>query len=164
MIYIAELKEKIPQKEQSEIGHNLLLRGLQTEYGFTDLPEISKGVFGKPFFKEYPEIHFNISHCDNAVACLIADRPVGLDVECIKSFDPDLAEYVSTREEFQQIITNPDPALAFIILWTKKESYVKLTGKGLDTQNEIRNILTNNPINFNTIINKAGGYVLTSCS
>ena len=164
MIYIEELKGKVSQKEQSKIGRKLLLRGLLTEYGFSDLPEISFGEYGKPFFKSYPSIHFNISHCDRAVACIISEQPVGIDVECINPFDKDLAEYISSAEELNDILTNRNPALAFTLLWTKKESLCKLTGKGLNTRNDIQSILTSNFAIFQTLINEAGGYVLASCT
>lgn len=163
MIYIEELTDKTSQKEQYEIGRKLLFRGLQQEYGFTDLPVILFGEFGKPYFKDHPEIHFNISHCKRAVACCLAPTEVGIDVECIKPFDLELAEYVCMPHELKTILNHSDPALAFTVLWTKKESYCKLTGRGLNDRKEIREILINNSTSFHTIINEAGGYVLTSC-
>ena len=163
MIYIEELKEPVSQKEQSKIGRRLLLRGLQIEYGLSILPEISFGKYGKPYFKDYPDIHFNISHCDKGVACIISDHPVGIDIECINPFDKELAEYISSPEELVTILKNSCPPIAFTILWTKKESFCKLTGYGLDNRKSIQEILINNPSYFQTIINEAGGYVLTSC-
>lgn len=163
MIYIEELREKVSQKQQSIIGKKLLLKGLEYEYGISLLPRIILGEFGKPFFIDYPKIHFNISHCDKAVACILSSHPVGIDVECIKELDIDLAKYISSEEEFNKIITSLNPALAFTKLWTEKESYCKLTGQGLDSRDVIRDILKNNPSKFNTIINETGGYVVTSC-
>ena len=152
MIYIEELKIDTSQKEQTRIGRQLLLRGLQMEHGITELPAISLGLFGKPFFPDYPGIHFNISHCRRAVVCIISDKNVGIDVECIDQFDQDLAQYISNPREFETIINSGNPALAFTICWTRKESYCKLTGKGLDTRKEIQNILINNTAIFHTII------------
>ena len=163
MIYIEELSGEISQKEQSETGRKLLLRGLQTEYGLSEIPEISFGEFGKPFFRSYPHIHFNISHCNRAVACILSQRPVGIDVECINPFDRELAEYISSPQELEFILNHPDPSLSFTILWTKKESLCKLTGKGLDTRKEILELLQHTPVTFHTVIKEAGGYVLTSC-
>lgn len=164
MIYIEELKEEISQKEQSIIGRKLLLRGLKLEYGIEELPEISFEEYGKPYFLNYPKIHFNISHCDKAVTCILSKRPVGIDVESIKPFDKELAEYISTDHELASILESPDPSIAFTVIWTKKESYCKLTGRGLDTRKEIQEILFNNPTVFHSSINEAGGYVVTSCS
>ncbi|MCH5229029.1 MAG: 4'-phosphopantetheinyl transferase superfamily protein [Muribaculaceae bacterium] len=163
MIYIEELKRETSLKEQSEISRKLLLSGLQNKYGFSELPEISVGQYGKPYFASQNNIHFNISHCKKAVACIISDNPVGIDVECINPFDKDLALYISSPQEMDCILNHSDPALAFTILWTRKESYYKLTGKGLDDRTSIQNILINNPSSFQTIINHAEGYVITSC-
>lgn len=163
MIYIEELTQNTSQKEQSKIGRKLLLRGMHIEYGLPEIPEVSFGEFGKPYFKSHPDIHFNISHCDKAVACIISDKPVGIDVECINPFDKDLSEYICNDEELKWILNNHDPALAFTILWTKKESYCKLTGKGLDNRKAIQEIFQISSPLFHTIINETGGYVLTSC-
>ena len=163
MIYIEELKDRISQKEQSEIGRKLLLRGLQIEYGLSELPEIVFGEYGKPYFKSHPEIHFNISHCPKAVVCAINHEHIGVDVECINQFDEELAHYISSKNEFENILSSPDPSLSFTILWTRKESYLKLTGQGLSSRKEIQEILQDNPYKFQSIINEAGGYVVTSC-
>lgn len=160
---IDEVKGSPAQKELSEIGRKLLLRGLQTEYGLSEIPEISFGIFGKPYFRSRPDIHFNISHCDKAVACALSDSAVGIDVESIKPFDREMAEYVSAPEEFESILASTDPAVAFTILWTQKESYCKLTGQGLDTQKELREILIANDALFHTTVNEAGGYIVTLC-
>ena len=164
MIYIEELKEAISQKKQSEIGRSLLTKGLRIEYGLSELPDIASGEFGKPYFPNYPDIHFNISHCDRAVVCFLSDKPVGIDVESIRKFDKELAEYILNPEEFESILKSCNPSLAFTIIWTRKESFCKLTGQGLNTREEIRNILTDFSVNFNTVIHEAGGYIITSCS
>lgn len=163
MIYIEELKEAISQKKQSEIGRSLLAKGLRIEYGLSELPDIASGEFGKPYFPNYPDIHFNISHCDRAVVCFLSDKPVGIDVESIRKFDKELAEYILNPEEFESILKSYNPSLAFTIIWTRKESLCKLSGQGLNTREEIRNILTDLSVNFNTIIHEAGGYIITSC-
>lgn len=160
---IDEVKGIGAQKELSAIGRKLLLRGLQTEYGLSEIPEISFGVFGKPYFRSRPDIHFNISHCDKAVVCALSDGIIGIDVESIHPFDREMAEYVSAPEEFEAILASTDPAVAFTILWTRKESYCKLTGQGLDTQKEIREILIANHALFHTTVNEAGGYIVTLC-
>lgn len=168
MIYLEELQIETSQREQTRIGRQLLSRGLQTEYGISELPAISLGLFGKPFFPDYPGIHFNISHCRRAVVCIISEKEVGIDVECVDRFDQDLAQYISNPREFEKIIKSQDPALAFAICWTRKESYCKLTGKGLDTRKEIQDILINNTAIFHTIIKEKdslgeAGYIISYC-
>lgn len=43
--------------------------------------EIAYNSQGKPYFLSNREIFFNISHSSNYVACVIGDRPVGIDIE-----------------------------------------------------------------------------------
>lgn len=163
MIYLEEFERPLSLKEQSERGRALLLQGLRDEYSILELPKIEKGEFGKPYLIKYPHIHFNISHCEKAVACIISQNEIGIDIECIKTYDQDLARFISNEEEFYNIIRHASPELAFTILWTKKESYMKFTGEGLKTRDEIKNILNGNKSIFRTLVNKCKGYVLTTC-
>ena len=152
------------QKELSDLGRELLLEGLRLEYGISDLPEIFFKEFGKPYFKDYPDIHFNISHCGKAVACLLSKEEVGVDVEEIKEFDRELAEFVCSPHEFKKVLESEDPEVAFISLWTRKESYFKFTGKGLDSREEIRNSPGDKSCRFYTCVNKSAGYIVTTCT
>lgn len=36
---------------------------------------------GKPYAVGRPDVHFNVSHSEDVVMCVLADRPVGCDVE-----------------------------------------------------------------------------------
>jgi 4'-phosphopantetheinyl transferase len=63
--------------------------------------------------------------------CAVADRPVGVDTEK-KGIDPGgIGEICFRPREREWISASPDPEEAFIRLWTRKESYLKLTGTGL---------------------------------
>lgn len=164
MIYIEELNTKVSREEESLVGRKLLLKSLQIEYGISELPEISFGNYGKPFFKAYPDIHFNISHCNKAVVCSLSDKPIGIDVECINPLDEELAQYVCSPQELDFILKNRKPAIAFTVLWTKKESYLKLTGEGLPSRQKIQNILNGISVHFSTLVNESKGYAITSCT
>lgn len=163
MIYIEEINDNIDQPTQSSIARKLLLRGLKNEFGIKEMPKWEYSEFGKPYFRDHPNLHFNLSHCNRAVVCAIDKNPIGIDVEIIHKFDEELARYISTYKEFETIIKSPDPSLSFTILWTKKESFMKLTGKGLSTRQEIQDCLFNNSSRFFTSVNETGGYVITSC-
>ena len=65
------------------------------------------------------------------MVCVVDSRPVGVDVEDVRRYRRDLAEYVCSDEEMQRILASEDPAKAFISLWTMKEATLKLTGEGL---------------------------------
>ncbi|MCF0172360.1 MAG: 4'-phosphopantetheinyl transferase superfamily protein [Bacteroidales bacterium] len=112
--------------------------------GLTDgqpLPWISFASRGKPFFADNPSLHFNLSHCREAVACVVADCPVGIDVECFDSCDGQLARAVFSEAELNRLEI-ADAATAeggecqfqksgFAELWTRKEAFLKFTGEGL---------------------------------
>ena len=110
----------------------LLKQGLEEHYGIRQVPEFSYGPDGKPFFREYPHIHFNLSHTRHGVLCVIADKPIGCDIEDIPDhLDPDLCQHVLSAAEIEEIQHASVPQIAFIRLWTVKEALLKLTGEGL---------------------------------
>lgn len=66
---------------QCTLSYILLLEALDQEYGITGLPTFVENEHGKPSLQEYPDIHFNLSHCRSIVACAVDNAPVGIDVE-----------------------------------------------------------------------------------
>lgn len=84
---------------------------------------------GKPFIPGGP--CFSISHCKNALAVAIDDRPIGIDIESIRPLIPALVERTMNLGEQQLIASDPDPARAFIRLWTRKEALLKWKGTGI---------------------------------
>ena len=62
----------------------LLCEALRKEYGIMEPPVFEYGEHGKPYIVGHPDIHFNISHCKEAVLCVTSPRPVGVDVEFIR--------------------------------------------------------------------------------
>ncbi len=92
---------------------------------------IAYGPFGKPYLRDYPNIHFNISHSGQYVACAVADRPVGIDVQAIGAYRPDVAVRMCNEEELAGIEASDNPATGFTKLWTRKEAYLKMLGCGI---------------------------------
>lgn len=91
----------------------LLQQALKAEYNIEEPPLFIYGAHGKPALKNHPGIHFNLSHCDEAAVCMVSSRPVGIDVEIIRPFDPELAAATMNPEEMHIIQTSPDPSIAF---------------------------------------------------
>ena len=77
---------------------------------------------------EWPYIHFSLSHCREAAACVVSDKPVGIDIESIDHYDEAVAAQVMSSAELRKIHASPSPQMAFTRLWTMKESLYKLTG------------------------------------
>lgn len=154
----------ISDRKRSVAAYTLLYEGLNSEYGINLFPELAYTENGKPELRQHPDIFFSLSHCEKGVACIIADSSVGVDIETIKPFDVELAQYVCSESELKEIMSSVYPALALTVLWTKKESFCKMTGEGLPSVGELKQMLTDLPDKFfNTVVNKDKGYVLTFC-
>ncbi len=122
-------KERVTRKKpfvarlQSAIGYTLLRRILTEHFGLTALPAIYTNDYGKPFLKDC-ELFFSISHCNAAVACIVEDHPVAVDVQ-------DILHDPSGRLK-ARIGAPPDlDDIALTALWTKIEASAKLDGRGL---------------------------------
>lgn len=82
----------------------------------------------------YPEnLCFNISHTEDWVVCAVDHDPVGIDVECIKPINLEIAERFFSTEECMDLLSRNEASLVkhFYRIWTLKESYIKMIGKGL---------------------------------
>ncbi len=105
--------------------------------GYLDQPpqkiEISTGLQGKP---QVAGIEFNLSHSGDVVAYAMSDRPIGIDIERIRSMDlSGIVERFFAPSEFaawQQLPPSEQEA-AFFRTWTVKEAYLKAIGTGLHT-------------------------------
>ena len=138
----------------------LLQQALKEKHGINEPPQFISGPHGKPSLKNHPEIHFNLSHCDEAAVCVIGTRPVGIDVESIHPFDSELAADTMNPEELRIIHSSTDPSIAFTRFWTMKESLLKLTGEGI-TDNLPGILSTAERYHFVTEEHEKERYVLT---
>lgn len=119
-------------KMQNAKAYLLLCQGLREQYGIFDQPVFGYGEHGKPFLIDYPQIHFNLSHCSQGVICVMDDSPVGCDVETIPTcLDQDLLEACFSMAEQDEILQAANPQIEFARLWTCKEALLKLHGIGL---------------------------------
>lgn len=142
----------------------LLLRQACVDFlSLEDVPEIAFGEHGKPFFPSFPDIHFNLSHCKEAVICVVDKRPVGVDIEGIHPLDEDVMHHVFNKDECDRIMASDSPGIAFSRLWTMKESLLKLSGEGLC--NDLRSLLEERKaVRFETVVAPSGRYVYSVAS
>ena len=149
-------------QRQCVLAYLLLKKVLREEYGIIENPTFGYGEHGKPFIVDHPEIHFSLSHCREAVACAVSDRPVGIDVESIREFRESLVRYTMNDTELQQIMSAERPDVAFIRLWTMKEAQLKLTGRGIS--DNMKGVLADGTNYKYTTVECAGrGYIYTVC-
>ncbi|MCD7730704.1 MAG: 4'-phosphopantetheinyl transferase superfamily protein [Oscillospiraceae bacterium] len=135
MIYYSLIKkypEENRRKFEHEAGMELLRRAMWREYGISELPEICFGEYGKPYFKDL-RVDFSIAHCDGLAVCIVSRKAVGIDCEILGRASMKAANRYFTQEEKDALrnLQGEERQFLFTELWTSKEAYGKLVGRGL---------------------------------
>lgn len=91
--------------------------------------------FGKPFFEQFENLQFNLTHSHDKAILAISNASVGVDIEYIRPID-DILEFSSrffTEQEKDDVSgrSGDDQLKRFYQIWTGKEALIKATGKGL---------------------------------
>lgn len=123
-----------------------------------------KNEYGKPYLTAYPNFHFNLSHTRNAIAIAISNKPIGVDIERIKTADLRVAKRFFTEQEVDYITKlgiNVDKH--FCEVWTRKEAYIKYIGKGLSVPLNSFDVFIGNTFRHILTIEK-NGYIISACS
>lgn len=106
------------------------------------------GAHGRPSLPAHPGLHVSLSHTRGAVAAACAIAPIGIDIEqwdAASAADSDLPG-LSERERallgaFSKVVYThhaPSPrTLAWLRLWTRKESLVKVGETTLDGMRDV---------------------------
>ncbi len=114
------------------IAASLLIDQGLREYGLREKNVIySYGEYGKPYFRDYPSIHFSLAHSGNMAAVAFSDALIGCDIEHIRPYDEDIASMCFMQGEKNLILSSDDTSFAFTRLWCIKESFLKAIGLGL---------------------------------
>lgn len=119
------------------LGAGLLLHQAFVSMGLTEPDEALFNEHEKPYYKEYPNIYFSLSHSGTKVMCVIADKMVGCDVEQIKPRKTDIAKRYFAPQEYNLIQSQPtdkDKEEMFFRIWTLKESFLKCIGTGISIE------------------------------
>lgn len=120
-------RQRIAQLRDESFSHEplcayaALLLGLHALYGWRSLPPMDYSRYGKPFFPDHPDVHFNLSHTRGAVLVGIHDHPLGVDIERIRP--------VSERT-MRRLADTATPRV-FFESWTRREARGKWGGAGL---------------------------------
>ncbi len=133
-----EKQERILRQQAKQNADNMLVGAALARHMIWEIfqiplsqQHIAYGPHGKPYLRDYPNVHFNISHSGQYVACAVADRPVGIDVQVVGTYRPDVAVRVCSEGELAKIETSDNLATEFTKLWTRKEAYLKMLGCGI---------------------------------
>ena len=121
----------LSDKINSCLAYLLLRYALITEYSISESPVFEYIENEKPVLRDYPEIHFNLSHCKNSAVCIVSDNNTAVDISDIRRVNPSVIRRVCSVEEQELLNKSDDIARDFIKLWTRKECLAKLSGKGM---------------------------------
>ena len=113
---------------------------------------IERRSHGKPYYignDRENEIFFNLSHGQELIAVACADCEVGIDAESMRKVHENAMRRTCTRKEWGWLQQSEQKELDFLRLWTLKESYMKMTGRGMSL-----------PLDSFEIIRKDQGFVL----
>lgn len=133
--------------------------------------------YGKPYIKNFYDFHYNISHSGEWIVCAIDSKKIGVDIQVIEPIDYTIFKKFFSSIEFKNILSKRETERInyFYDLWTLKESYIKMVGKGFEIPLNTFSILFDNGIevldnnsikkcyNFN-LINLDYKYKLAVCS
>ncbi len=150
-------------KKKSIGAELLLIQMLCNQYREMSLPlKISVSETGKPYLCNNSNVFFNLSHSKDMVACVIADREVGIDIQHMGEYKEEIIPRFFTVDEQKYIDIAKDKKLAFYEVWTKKEALLKCKGTGLASigKESVFEAQKNGYTFTNTIIDE---YMLSTC-
>ena len=94
--------------------------------------------YGAPYIEGGP--YFSISHCKRGIAVAVSENPIGIDIEAIRTFKPELMRKTMNEDEQLRITSSAIPEVEFIRFWTQKEALLKLQGTGIIS--DLHHVLT----------------------
>lgn len=116
---------RMPKEKQREplCAYMILQLALWDKHRWKEMPELALTSMGKPYFPDYPSVHFNISHTGGAVLVGLSDQAVGVDIERIRP--------VSQRS--MQRLAGVGTEREFFQNWVRREARAKRGGSGVGT-------------------------------
>ncbi|MFM1602653.1 4'-phosphopantetheinyl transferase superfamily protein [Helcococcus ovis] len=96
-----------------------------------NIDNLCKSEKGKPFIKD-KNIHFNVSHSGDYVVLVKNDEEVGVDLEKAVSFNHSKLVYEVFHKDEINIFNKYKNNSCFYKIWTRKESFLKWSGIGIE--------------------------------
>ncbi|MBQ6904123.1 MAG: 4'-phosphopantetheinyl transferase superfamily protein, partial [Lachnospiraceae bacterium] len=103
--------------------------------------ELGYGKHGKPYLRSHPAFCVSLSHAGNIALCAISEAEIGADVQDHRDMPPERILQIANRfyappeRELLAAVKDPEEQAAlFFRLWAAKESYIKLTGRGISEE------------------------------
>ena len=121
------------QNKRQSIGAELMLNcAVKMLYKDAHIPILwDTDNNGKPYLKNYADIHFNISHSKDYAVCAVSDKEIGIDIQYMRKVNYALADKCFCDEEKRFFENAENKNEAFYKIWTRKESFLKACGMGI---------------------------------
>ena len=116
-----------PDDRKRSLGAGIIIKKILNENGLLEC-DLKYSENEKPVVDN---LFFNISHAGDYVVGVLSDCEVGCDIEKNDNAPLKIAEHYFYSSELDYIKTANDKNKAFFTLWTLKESYMKMTGRGM---------------------------------
>ena len=122
---------------QRSVGATLVLDHLLHKHQLQEKDMLyAENSAHKPYFKNYPQLHFNLSHSGAYAIAALAEVPVGIDIQATTGYQRDLARLCMSASEIEEIEAC-DPTkwdTLFTHLWCLKEAVLKAVGTGISEE------------------------------
>lgn len=122
------IRYRMPDDRKRSLAAGLIIRKILNENGLSE-DSLKYSENGKPLADN---LFFNISHAGDYVVGVSSDREVRCDIEKIVDAPLEVADRFFHLKEAEYIKSAEDKNRAFFTLWTLKESYMKMTGRGMN--------------------------------
>ena len=128
-------KVKFPEDKKRSVAAGILLNQGLSAYGLRECDMVYEtNLNGKPFFREYPQIRFSLSHSGEYVMAAFSDVEIGCDIQQMEQTDLKIARRFFAPEEYAYIKEQEEESAqeeAFYRIWVLKESFLKAVGTGM---------------------------------
>lgn len=143
------IRYRMPDDRKRSLAAGLIIRKILNENRVSE-DSLKYSENGKPFADN---LFFNVSHAGDYVVGVFSDREVGCDIEKIVDAPLGVSDRFFHLKEAEYIRSAEDKNRAFFTLWTLKESYMKMTGRGMSL-----------PLDSFEVVPTADGFVLGKSS
>jgi len=123
--------------QRRSLAASLMLYKAMDDYNIPKDIEVSFNEWGKLMFPEEEMFYVNLSHSGDYAVCAVDSQEIGVDLEVVRACSDGVLRKIRNEfdaEEIDKILAMKDDNEknhAFTRFWTKKESQVKLSGKGI---------------------------------
>ena len=125
------LSYRVREDQKRSLAAGLLLEHILGEKGYSG-DMVAAEENGKLYLPEVNDFFFSLSHSGEYAACVVSDVPVGVDIQKKRITKANIARRFFRMKEAERIEKEPQEKQddLFFRYWTRKESYLKLTGQG----------------------------------